>query len=197
MDVQIKRYKGYLAQKFSSLNNPFNLIDVNKKIKKKKEEKRNFCLFWYLECNARKVICSCVYSVYILKPVLSGRNLWTRKDASVFFYYPRRLKALNFDNFDNSHNSFLWPEYFIDYICERWIPCQASTSVLCLHYRPVTVHCSTKDAYTSEITFLALNPCWYKHMAIKKYWSKFHVILKSYIFFIKGFLRITEMFWIF
>ena len=136
VDVQIKRYKGYLAQKFSSLNNPFNLIDVNKKIKKKKEEKRNFCLFWYLECNARKVICSCVYSVYILKPVLSGRNWWTRKDASVFFYYPRRLKALNFDNFDNSHNSFLWPEY----------------------YRPLTVHCSTKDANTSEITFLALNP---------------------------------------
>ena len=26
-----------------------------------------------------------------------------------------------------------------------------------LHYRPVTVHCSTKDAYTSEITFLALD----------------------------------------
>ena len=66
---------------------------------------------------------------------------------------------MNFDIFDNSHNSFLWPEYFIDYLCERWIPCQASTSVLCLHYRPVTVHCSTKDEYTSEITFLALNPC--------------------------------------
>ena len=30
----------------------------------------------------------------------------------------------------------------------------------CLHYRPETVHCSTKDAYTSEITFLALKP-WY------------------------------------
>ena len=68
------------------------------------------------------------------------------------------VKALNFDNFDNSHNSFLWPEYVIDYLCERWIPCQASTSVFCLHYRSVTVHCSTKDAYTSEITFLALNP---------------------------------------
>ncbi len=27
-----------------------------------------------------------------------------------------------------------------------------------LHYHPVTVHCSTKDAYTSEITFLALHP---------------------------------------
>ena len=38
-------------------------------------------------------------------------------------------------------------------------PCQASTSVLCLHKRPETVHCSTKDVYTSEITFLALHPC--------------------------------------
>ena len=32
------------------------------------------------------------------------------------------------------------------------------TSVLCLHYRPETVHCSTKDVYTSEKTFLALHP---------------------------------------
>ena len=45
------------------------------------------------------------------------------------------------------------------FLCERWNPCQAVTSVLCLHYRPETVHCSTKDAYTSEITFLALHPC--------------------------------------
>ena len=50
----------------------------------------------------------------------------------------------------------------MDYLCERWVPYQASTSVLCLHYRPLTVHCSTKDAYTSEITFLALNP-WIQH----------------------------------
>ena len=42
-------------------------------------------------------------------------------------------KASKYDNLDNSHNSFLWPEYFIDFLCERWIPCQASTSVLCLH----------------------------------------------------------------
>ena len=33
------------------------------------------------------------------------------------------------------------------------------TSVLCLLFRPKTVHCSTKNAYTSEITFLALVPC--------------------------------------
>ena len=37
-------------------------------------------------------------------------------------------------------------------------PMSGFVSVLCLHYRHVTVHCSTKDAYTSEITFLALNP---------------------------------------
>ena len=30
------------------------------------------------------------------------------------------------------HNSFLRPEYFIDYFCEKWIPCQAVTSILCL-----------------------------------------------------------------
>ena len=33
------------------------------------------------------------------------------------------------------------------------------TSVLCLHYRPETVHCSTKDVYNSEITFPTLHPC--------------------------------------
>ena len=44
------------------------------------------------------------------------------------------------------------------FLCERWIPCQALTSVLCLHYCPERVHCSTKDVYTYEITFLALHP---------------------------------------
>jgi len=57
--------------------------------------------------NARKVNSGRVYSGYILKPVLSGRTLLTRKDASVFVYYPRRLKAFYFDIFENSHNSFL------------------------------------------------------------------------------------------
>jgi len=71
---------------------------------------------------ARKVNCSCVYSAYILKPVLSGRNLWTRIDASMFVLYPRRLKVLNFDNFDNLHNSFLWPEYFIDFFMWKMDP---------------------------------------------------------------------------
>ena len=36
------------------------------------------------------------------------------------------------------------------------LPRQALTSVLCLLFSPKTVHCSTKNAYTSELTFLAL-----------------------------------------
>ena len=53
--------------------------------------------------NARKVNFSCVYSAYIMKLVLSGRNLLTRIDSSAL-EYPRKLKA---SNFDNSHKSFL------------------------------------------------------------------------------------------
>ncbi len=66
------------------------------------------------------------------------------------------VKAFNFDNFENSHNSFVWPEYFINYFC--LIPCQAVTFVFCLPFRPTTVHCSKKYAYTSVITFFALVP---------------------------------------
>ena len=36
--------------------------------------------------------------------------------------YPRRIKAFNFVNFDNSHNSFLWPEYFIDFFMWKMDP---------------------------------------------------------------------------
>ena len=32
------------------------------------------------------------------------------------------FKALNFDNFDNSHNCFLWPEYFIDFFMWKMDP---------------------------------------------------------------------------
>ena len=36
----------------------------------------NFHNVWLGQgCNVRKVNCGCVYSAYILKPVLSGRNL--------------------------------------------------------------------------------------------------------------------------
>ena len=44
----------------------------------------------------------------------------------------------------------------LDFLCERWIPCQAVTSVLCLLFRPGTVHCSTKNAYTSELTIFTI-----------------------------------------
>ena len=46
-----------------------------------------------------------------------------KSTISVPVLYPRRIKASNFDNFLNLHQSFLWPEYFIVFLCERWIPC--------------------------------------------------------------------------
>ena len=102
--------------------------------------------------NSGKVNCSCVH--------IETSSLWAEfvnknKCISVRLVSDE-AKRIKFDHFDNSHNSSLRPEYFIDFLCERWIPYQASTSVLCLHYHPETVHCSTKDVYTSEITFLAL-----------------------------------------
>ena len=50
-----------------------------------------------------------------------------------------QVKTLNFDNFENSHDSFWWPEYFIDFLCERWIPCQAVTFVFTLTPRDSTL----------------------------------------------------------
>jgi len=32
------------------------------------------------------------------------------------------VKSIKFDNFDNSHNSFLWPEYFIDFFMWKMNP---------------------------------------------------------------------------
>ena len=63
------------------------------------------------------------------------------------------------------------------------------TSVSCLHYRLGTVHCSTKDAYNSEITFLALLPwAWLGSQASR---AQFQDITKPRklisIFDIKGF----------
>jgi len=81
--------------------------------------------------NSRKVNCSCVYSAYILKPVCKQEYM-----HQCFVSYPWRIKVINFDN---SHNNFLWLEYFINFLCERWIPCQPVTSVLCLHYRDSTL----------------------------------------------------------
>ena len=45
-------------------------------------------------------------------------------------------------------------------LCEWWIPWQAWHPSCVYITAHETVHCSTKDVYTSEITFLALRP-WY------------------------------------
>ena len=84
---------------------------------------------------ARNVNCCRVYSVYTLKPVLSGRYLQTRIDDQCSFSIRgglRHLISLISYVKDGSHVSF------------------------CLVYSPETVHCSTKNAHTSEITFFTL-----------------------------------------
>ena len=101
---------------------------------------------------------SCILCIHIETSSLWAEFVNKNRCISVRLV-SEEVKSIKFDNFHNSHNSFLWPEYFIDFLCERWIPWQAVTFVLCLHYRPEKVHCSTKDAYTSEITFLALHLC--------------------------------------
>ena len=79
-------------------------------------------------------------------------------DASCVRLVSEEVKSIKFDNFEFSY----YQNNSLFFLCERWIPCQSVTSVLCLHSRPETVHCSTKDAYTSEITFLALHPWFHR-----------------------------------
>ena len=97
------------------------------------------------------ILRSCILCVHIETSSLWAEFVNKNRCISVRLV-SEEVKSIKFDNFDNSHNSFLWPEYFIDFLCERWIQCQA------VHYRTETVNCSTKDAYTYEITFLALHP---------------------------------------
>ena len=66
-------------------------------------------------------------------------------------------KRLNFENFDNSHNSFLWPEYFIDfYVNDGSHVRLRHPSVFTLPPRDSTLQ--YKKCVKKEITFLALVP---------------------------------------
>ena len=67
--------------------------------------------------NARKVNC-----VHIETSSLWAEFVNKNRCITVRLVYTRRLKALNFDNFYNSHYSFLWPEYFIDYFMWKMDP---------------------------------------------------------------------------
>ena len=60
----------------------------------------------YQGTNARKVNCDRVYFAYILKPVLSGGICKQERCISVRLV-SEEVNAFNFDNFENSHISFL------------------------------------------------------------------------------------------
>ena len=68
-------------------------------------------LYWSL----RKVNCGRVYSAYILKPVSFWAEFVNKNRCISVHLVSEEVKSIKFDNFDNSHNSFLWPEYFIDF----------------------------------------------------------------------------------
>ena len=71
--------------------------------------------------NVRKVNCGCVYSAYNVH--IETSSLWAEfvnKNRCISVrLVSEEDKNLIFDNFENSHNSFLKPEYFIDYFCEN------------------------------------------------------------------------------
>ena len=95
-----------------------------------------------------------------LKPVLSRRNLSTRIDASVFVQCPRRRKSFNFDHFDNSRNSFLWPEYFIDFYVKNGshVRLRHPSCVYIIAHRPYTAVQKYISGITLDLYKIAKNP---------------------------------------
>ena len=85
----------------------------------------------------------------------------------------KRLKAFNFDSFENSHNSFLWTEYFIDYFCENGFHVRLRHPS-CVYFSAQ----SAKNAYTSKITFLALVPCFQLPLPIPEFYRSLNIIAK-------------------
>ena len=104
---------------------------------------------------------------YILCVNIETSSLWAE------FVKKNRVISVRlvseYPNFDNSHNSFLWPEYFIDYFMWKMDPMSGFDICLVFTLRPETVNCSTKDVYTSEKFFLALHP-WLRYSS--KMWIK-------------------------
>ena len=89
-----------------------------------------YTVYSTLECtinqgnNIRKVNCCilCLHIEFVNKKRWINVLLVSEEDKSIAF------------NFDNSHDSFLIPEYFVDYLCERWIPYQVSTYIRLVLY---------------------------------------------------------------
>ena len=119
------------------------------------------------KCNVRKVNFSCVYSVYILKPVLSGWNLSTKhRCISVRLVSEEVLKhwiltILIFHIIVSMTRIFHW------FFMWKMDPMSGFDIRLVFTLPPKDSYFSTKDEYTSEITFLALNPWIYAHCFTK------------------------------
>ena len=101
---------------------------------------------------------SCILCVHIETSSLWAEFVNKNRCISVRLV-SEEVKSIKFYNFDNSHNSFLWTEYFIDFCMWKMDPMSGCNIRLVFTLPPRdSIHCSTKDAYTSEITFLSLHP---------------------------------------
>ena len=64
---------------------------------------------------------SCILCVHIETSSLWAEFVNKNRCISVRLVF-EEVKSIKFDNFDNSHNSFLWPEYFIDFFMWKMDP---------------------------------------------------------------------------
>ena len=64
---------------------------------------------------------SCILCVHIKTSFLWAEFVNKNRCISVRLL-SEEVKSIKFDNFDNSHNSFLWPEYFIDFLMKKMDP---------------------------------------------------------------------------
>ena len=69
------------------------------------------------------------------------------------------VKSIKFDNFDNSNNSFLWPEYFTDFFMWKMDPMSGCNIRLVFTLPPRDSTLQYNRCVHFWITFLALHPC--------------------------------------
>ena len=124
--------------------------------------------------------------MYIIKGVMPGKliavayTLRTIETSSLLadFVNKNRCISVRLVSEDNSHNSFLWPEYFIDFFCERWIPCQAcitSLYIITSPYLNLKTTCSKQlEGYNPKIKILTLKNIWknYNKKVARKMWIR-------------------------
>ena len=82
-----------------------------------------FIIIYFYFYNIFLCVCLSIYQYNYISTYLSV-YLYIYKSIYLFIFlsiylYIYIYLSIYFDNFENSHNSFLWPEYFIDFFCKN------------------------------------------------------------------------------